>query len=423
MTRSRQRENLVFVHHKRRGEVEIRRADGFSKRPKTPQTPMPQHLHYTAHDHSNFCRCSNSKHHGYSTPIGSDSIYPAANLKMYLDQHCLEASSMASFHDYKEKQQTDWAHKGVSIGNFHYASKQKDVVCRCTKPNNHGQGQVRNPEIVELCAEHYRRNINSMTCSKAQWRLARAVSSGRRTSDSDSFKYDFQSVQNILQASNSPLPSPQSDMAYHRSIPDGSPDIPEKVWVKARPSLWNARRGSEISCSTPLGTAITHPSPLGLWAHPRRRTQSVPLHSTDRASVSTVWSAVKRDAAGVAPEVVLEYPQTSLLSSRVESPKGILISKSHLQYKLVKSPFALHKDYLTNCLDLEDTIAQPTRTGPRCSKRYLAELPAHRIPSERPGCEDLAELPTEFPLSLAVHLPTLRELEGTGSYVDYHRPG
>jgi hypothetical protein len=409
MARSRKSDNLIFVHHKW-GEVEIRRADGFSKRPQTPQTPMPRHLHHTAQDLSSFCQCSNSKRHGHLKPFGSDSVYLAANLKLYLNQHCHETSSMDSFRAYKEKQQADWAHDGVCIGDFHYATKQKDVVCRCTKPNNHGQGQVCNPEIVELCAEYYLRNSNKVTCSKFQWRLAKAVSSGGKRSDSDSFKYDLQSVQDVLQ------PSPRSNMAYHRSGSNSSSDIPEEVWVKARPSLWNGRRGLETSCSTPLGTAATHPSPR-VSAHPRRQTQYLPLQSARRASVSTVWSTVQRDAASDAPEVVLESSQASLLASRIDSPKSILFRKSILQCKTVKGTLAPHRNHLARSLDLGDILAQPTRECSRDPKR--AELPAHKIPIELPDRESLVELPTKLPQSLAIHSPTLRELGVTKSYMDY----
>jgi hypothetical protein len=395
MALSRKSDNLAFVHHKQTGEFEIRRVDGFSKRAKSPRTPIARHLHYTAQDRSKFCQCSDLKSHGYSRPIVSDSAPFAANLKLYLDQHCLKTSSMASFHAYKEQQQADWAHKGVCIGDFHYATKQKDVVCRCMKPNNHGQGQVRNPEIVELCAEYYLRNRDKMTCSKFQWRLARTVSSGGSRSDSDSFKYDSQSVQEVLQALNAPLPSLRSDMVYYRSGPNGSSDIPEEVWVKARPSLWNGRCGSETSCSTPLGTATTPPYSLSISAHPRQRIQSVPLPAAKRESTSTVWSTVQRDAAGDAPEVDLESSQTSLLASRVESPKSILASKYHLQFRMVRSPLASHRNHLARSLDLGDIIAQPTRECSGDSGR--AELAAHGIPYEFPDCESLVELPTEFP--------------------------
>jgi hypothetical protein len=124
MVRPRQSSNLVFVHRKRTGEVEIRRADGFS-RPKAPRTPIPIHLHYTSHDRSNFCRCPNPSRHKFSTAVVSHSTHLAANLTRYLDHHDLEASSTVHLHAYNQQRRDDWVRQGIRIANFHYATNKE----------------------------------------------------------------------------------------------------------------------------------------------------------------------------------------------------------------------------------------------------------------------------------------------------------
>jgi hypothetical protein len=415
MARPEHNSNLVFVHHKRTGEVAIRRSDGSSKRPKTPQTPMLRHIHYTDQYRSKFCRCRYPTCHECPSQVASESAHLAANLTRYLVQHCREASSMVRFRAYKEQQQADWAHEGICINDFHYATRQKDVVCRCTKPNNHGQGWVRNPEIMELCAEYFRINKSKMTCAKAQWYTAGAVPIGGTSSNNDSFKYDSLSVKEVLhnptrQILDSPMPSPRSDMIHFRSGPNENSDIPEQVWVKARPSLWNGRRGSETCCSTPLGIAATPQSPVGGLAHPRRRTQSMPLNIPKIGSVSTAWSAIQRNAAGEAPEVSLVSSQASLIASRAHGSRRFSFSKYHVQDNMVRSPLASQNDRSTS-LNLENNIVQPSPENSREAKGYLAKLPVHRTSNELRDYVSLVELPTETPQSMAMHSPTLTSSE------------
>jgi hypothetical protein len=413
MTRSRQFSNLVFVHRKRTGEVEIRRADGFS-RPKAPRTPVPIHLHYTSHDLSNFCRCPNPSRHRFSPAVAFDSTHLAASLTRYLDQHDLEASCTAHFHAFNQQRRDTWAHQGIRIANFHYATRQKDVVCRCTKPNNHGQGTVRNHDIVELCAAYFLRNKTKMTCTKAQWRV---VCGEAKSPDNDSFKYDSREVQQLLHTSeqvNCRLPSSRSDMDYFYAGLNGDADIPEHVWEHARPSVWNGRRGSETSCSTPLGTTA---APVdGAYHVSQRRRQSAPLEQSRRSSVATVWSAIQRDAAGDAPEFARNLPRTPLILPRGDRSDVFSFRKPSLPDEMFdKAP-----ESPTYCSGKHlDRIAQPGLET-ASSGTYPTELPVNRrIPAELPHAVALAELPTEY-----VHSTHSRELEETGNHADYYdRPG
>jgi hypothetical protein len=399
----RQSSNLIFVHHKRTGEVDICRVDGFSKRRKTPHTPRSCGLHYISTDLSKFCRCPNPRRHRFLSPVASESTRLAANLTQFLEQHDLEASSLTHFCAYRQQQQAVWAHEGVCIADFHYATRQKDVVCRCTKPNNHGQGVVRNHDIVELCAEFFRRNQNKMTCTRAQWHMACVVSKGDHSPDSDSFKYDSRSFQELLhnhkqELLNHPLPSPRSDLKQFFSGPNGYPDIPEQVWENARPSLWNSRRGSETSCSTPLGTAATPQTPVGGPAHMSGRRHSVALEQSRRSAVATVWSTIQRDAAGEAQESARNSSQAPMTSSR-------------------RSSLGSQSNHLTRSRGLGDRIAQPGLETV-CPKPSPVELAVNVTPVEVPYFEPSAELPTEYAYS-----NSLRELEDSGRYVDYDRLG
>jgi hypothetical protein len=413
MVRPRQSGNLVFVHRKRTGEVEIRRADGFS-RPKAPRTPIPIHLHYTSHDRSNFCRCPNPSRHKFSTAVASHSTHLATNLTRYLDHHDLEASSTVHFHAYNQQRRDDWARQGIRIANFHYATKQRDVVCRCTKPNNHGQGTVRNHDIVELCTTYFLRNKTKMTCTKAQWRV---VCGEANSLNSDSFKYDSREVRQLLHTSvqaNCRLPSSRSDLNYFRAGPNGDADIPEHVWDHARPSVWKGQRGSETSCSTPLGTAATPVDEVHHVSQLKR--QSAPLEQSRRSSFATVWSAVQRGAAGDAPEFARSSSRTPLMSPRGDASDVFSFRRPSLPdgiFDKAPKPRTCHSG------ENLDRIAQPGLETASPGTHPI-ELPVNRrIPAELPHTNCIVELPTEY-----VHSAHSRELKDTGNYADYYdRPG
>jgi hypothetical protein len=295
--------NLYFVHHRNSDRIEIRRAEEFSRYSIKPSSPRPPYLlHFTAEDRLYVCKCADPGCHESPSTVASYSMHLAAELTLYLLRFHLELSTMADFYAYKAHQQTEWAFEGVDVSDFHYATKQKDVVCRCNVPD-HGHSPVRNPTIVELCVRFFRQHESRMTCTKEQWRTG-----GDRplTSDSherDAFEYDSRSMQDLLnragreqQGLDVGPETPRPDMTHLRNGPNREPDIPAVVWINARPSKWNE---PTTASSTPLGTAPVPQSPTVVpitSVRPSRR-----LHR--QASVTTIWSVIQRDADGRAPEV------------------------------------------------------------------------------------------------------------------------
>jgi hypothetical protein len=215
---------------------------------------------------------------------------------------------MAEFRAFEEQQKIEWAHNGVYVHNFHYASKDKDIVCRCSKPNNHGRGPVRNPEIIELCADFFRINKAKTTCKQCQWRSVNVTPHVDDSPARDSFEYDSSSTQDLLRSREKlnlgpPLLIARPNKNKLRDDVDIQPDIPKNVWKGARPAMWNDRPGSETSHSTPLGTAISAYFPKMDYDHTILSGPS-PLVLSQRTSVVTNWSTVQREAAaGMAPKV------------------------------------------------------------------------------------------------------------------------
>ncbi|KAF1914023.1 hypothetical protein BDU57DRAFT_455376 [Ampelomyces quisqualis] len=389
----RRNSNLVLVHHRKTGELEIRRTGEFSTIPKTPSTPLPRHLHYTNEDHRRVCRCPHSERHRKPSPVASESKYLVANLTRYLDQCHLEACSIADFRASEIQQQTHWASEGVLNDKFHYATRQKDVVCRCTRPNNHGRGRVRNPDIVELCVKFFRKNVDRMTCTKSQWRQIDVLSQDGSSSDSDSSKYESKSMQNILrereQLNYAAAPvTPHPRVVQLFSGPNEASDVPEQVWEATRPSMWSGRRGSATSCSTPLGTAAS-PRSLGTDA----KSRPTLFISPPRASIATVWSDVQRDAAGQAPELLSENSERPLNGNRIDATalfnsmdvdgqddsSGLMKppdTKPAPRAKISNRAVIESRDSMFSALHPE-TIAERPAT-------HCVELPTHRIPMELP---------------------------------------
>jgi len=153
MPSSSKKDSLVFVHHKKTGEVEVRRRTSNSTtRPASSTTSLSSHLHYIDPSRSHVCNCSDSNSRASSSPVASDSQHLAAAITRFLDLHNFRDCSIAQFRTYEVQIKGEWERDGIFVNDCHYATVQKDVVCRCTAPNNHGQGPVRNPDIAELCA-------------------------------------------------------------------------------------------------------------------------------------------------------------------------------------------------------------------------------------------------------------------------------
>lgn len=162
----------MYVRNKRTGATEIRRAGDFSKVCTAAPSSRSLHLHYTTKSKTDVCRCNNANRHEKPSPVVTDSSskYLVAGLTRYLDMNNVDVCSVRDYNDFTQHVKEAYARDAVYLDDFHYATRQKDVVCRCTKPNNHGNGPVRNPEIVARCAEFFGKNKDKATCPKASWR-------------------------------------------------------------------------------------------------------------------------------------------------------------------------------------------------------------------------------------------------------------
>jgi hypothetical protein len=439
---------MVLVHRRKSGRTEVRRADEFTKRPKAPKTPPPHHLHYRSKERTNVCRCENSVRHKYSFSVASDSAHLEADIIRYLDRKNIDAYSMNDFRASQQQQRNDWSRVGVYIKYFHYATAQKDVVCRCTKPNNHEQGPVRNFEIVELCAELFRKNKDKMTCTKTQWRAAlsappennepkdtgapleqkirKSTPAAAESPRSDAFRYDSLSTVELLQACANrafgmPISSRKADMEHLRSGTSCEADIPEQVWIKARPSVWNDRRVSETAASTPLGSVTTPRLPVAEVLPLTRTPRPEPVAGPHRVSVATVWSRIQRDAAGVSYNVSPSSSAGSPTPTRTDSVVGTFGVDSlqeHIRSKPLaqsSSRRALQDSLYSNGLEVSPEMASSCISDDSNQDQLLPrvyELPARHISAELPARQRQAELFADSTPEIDSHAFTLRELEG-----------
>jgi hypothetical protein len=425
MALARRDSNLVFMHHRKTGELEIRRDGEFYQIPKSPSTPLQRHLHYTNEHRRRVCRCSHSLRHKKSFLIASESKHLAANLTRYLDHRSLEACSMADFRASDIQQQADWASEGIFVDKFHYATRQKDVACRCTKPNNHSRGTVRNPEIVELCVHFFRKNVNKMTCTKAQWRGTPVPSHQGSSAESDSFKYDSKPMHNLLRKRErsdydaAPL-TPHLDMADLCSGPNGEPDLPKQVWESGRPIMWGGRRGSATSCSTPLGTAASPKFPVDSGLDISGDGRPASIRYPQRASVATIWSNVQRDAAGQAPDDLPVRFEKPLTARRIDNITPLIATNADDQKQtpgLVATPDVkpAPRGEIPNraIVELRDSMFSSTRPEETAEPpvTHRVELSTHQEPMNLPpsATQGYAELSGCVPRPSRVHSATLRD--------------
>lgn len=350
---------------------------------------------------------------------------------------------MDELYAYQKSQNKYWANAGVDVKDFHYATTQKDVVCRCSKPNNHGQGWVRNTEIIETCAEFFCRNDGKMTCEKAQWRAAGTVLlknkdaanivsiEGDTSPKSGPFKYDPNSTMGLLRARanaavDMPYPSPRWDMEHLRGGPSGVPDIPEEVWVKARPSVWTDRRASETSNSTPLGTAIAPHFPTGQIHH---TLTSERTEHTHHVSVATNWSQVQRDAEGEVHKIPTAPSICSLTHTRNKSFPDTF-GASIVQKTSVAEPSYYVRPRRSSSLYSDDPEVSPGMISSYTSEASgeeqqllpkVYELPSQHVPAELPTIQNRHELLRGPTPEIDYQAMYLRELEGSrpGSYSEW----
>ncbi|KAH7406246.1 hypothetical protein DE146DRAFT_734960 [Phaeosphaeria sp. MPI-PUGE-AT-0046c] len=273
-----QSDEVVFVRHRKTGEVELRFAGDFSRTSKSPTALAPRHLHFTDETLSHACRCPNSRRHKRSSPVALSSTHLAEDVTRYLDEHFFDNCSMATFRDYRHQRHAQWVLEGVFVNTLHYATRKKNVVCRCTKHNSQGQGVVRNTEIQELCVQFFRGHPNKMTCTKEQWRMIVRLAEVEQNSKEDPFRHK----EYIPAASLNPNPQHMAG-------------IPSQVWETACPYVWNFQSDSESSNSTPLGSPIASRPPEVMFTE--EEGEHITTDESQRHSTSTLWSTVQREAA------------------------------------------------------------------------------------------------------------------------------
>ncbi|KAF1829027.1 hypothetical protein BDW02DRAFT_510913 [Decorospora gaudefroyi] len=413
---SKNKNEHVFVRHKRTGDIDIRLANELSPRPR--YSPL-RGLHYIGAARTHVCRCSNPKSHYEKTfDIASESTHLNASLTLYMDRHHLESCTIADYQKYLERQKAQWVKHGVRVADFHYVSKNKDVVCRCRTPQHHDCGAPRNPEIVEQCAGFFCNYHNKLTVGKEQWKrvngdLPPAYDSGLQSQQAHPRPGTAGSPRSLFD--RSPL-SPEMEMrstaervapveptpSRHRSesIPQAQPEIPPQLWQKARPSLWVPQDDTGSALSTPIGTAFPE-SPVGPAVPVKipldNRTTTLEFSPRlQRISTATYWSRIQRDAGVSDEETSPETPRAP--APRSDSAYDMTAVQRSLNdiCELPTGSFSRPHASMAEAMmgDADGTFRGPIRTP-------LAELP-----SRNSAVELLAQPPRQR------DTPTLKCLEG-----------
>lgn len=418
----------VFVHHRRTGHIDVRRANEFSKRHASWH--LDHALHYVGTDRARVCRCQHPTHHYEKIiPVASESTHLDAALRLYMDRHGLESCSVADFHEWKVRRDAAWAKDGVCVDQFHYTSKAKDVVCRCHRPSDHAYGAPRNPQIIEQCAEFFELNQDKMSCTSRQWRSMHGDTPPAYSPDpvspihdsmptTDHFQYQSSKkglsprLQEMRICSTAERVAPV-DMQHLRGGPRNEPDIPESVWQHARPSVCIPRRESDTAVSTPLGTSLPPFDPLH---QQKRSTVTSRVRNPDPprpTTTSTNWSDVQRRASVSDDEPRPTYSRLGV------SP--LLDDYADLQEKILK-PTSSSAGLVETARDTHDAFEYDNVQLPRGSglgvtmsdpfANEWAHTPLQTPVAELPGERYATELQAEPAQPKHRHTATLRELEG-----------
>lgn len=271
--------NFVFVRNRKTGDIDVCRANEFSRRLMARPSNTKRSLHYIDRSRTRVCRCEDPKrHHGPISEVASDSAHLNASIELYMTRHDIRSCNVADFWRYQAQRKTFWARYGIIIDDFHYMSREKDVVCRCSKFITHSLGVPRNPQIIEQCAKFFLKKRDLETCSKSQWQGVEEPLFLESLSESwhGTLEYDSQSIVPFLQGRATPQQQRSVSQHAPRSLGTETPrdgqcieptekqhnqnerliesNVPEQVWQNARPSAWHSQCSSESTVSTPLGT-------------------------------------------------------------------------------------------------------------------------------------------------------------------------
>ncbi|RYO14280.1 hypothetical protein AA0113_g10468 [Alternaria arborescens] len=297
----------VFVRSKRTGDVKIRGSKGSSHRSASSLAPHERILHYVGKGRTYVCRCTSPRRHSVRTScVAFESRHLSADLTLYLERHNLQSCAIADLEDYHEWQDAKWEMEGVYADEFHYANRDKDVVCRCLQSRSHDYGTPRHPEIIERCAEFFCAYSGELTATKKQWKsfdysspppylsIVQDQPDHQRTFKDTKKKHrptisPEVEVRNKAECKASVLPDHHGHASIQEATPESEPEMLPLAWQPAHPSFLKARPGAESPYSTPMGTIP--PS--------RSASPSVALNLTQRAS-SSASSSQFQDEAGTA---------------------------------------------------------------------------------------------------------------------------
>ncbi|KAB2098926.1 hypothetical protein AG0111_0g12729 [Alternaria gaisen] len=292
----------AFTRSKRTGDVKIRRAKGSSQRSASSLASHERFLHYVGKERTYVCRCTNPRRHSVRIScVAFESRHLSIDLTLYLERHNLQSCAIADLEDYHEWQDAKWEMEGVYADEFHYANRNKNVVCHCLQSWSHDYGTPRHPEIIERCAEFFCTNSGELTATKKQWKsfdysppppyssIVRDKPVHPRTFQDTRKKHRPTSeveVRDKAERKASVMPDHRGHALIQEATPEPEPEMLSQAWQPAHTSLSKARPGAESAYSTPMGTVP--PS--------RSTSPSVALNVTQCASSSASSSQIQNEA-------------------------------------------------------------------------------------------------------------------------------
>ncbi|OAG14621.1 hypothetical protein CC77DRAFT_1082505 [Alternaria alternata] len=294
----------AFVRSKRPGDVKVHREKESSRGSASSLAPHERILHYVGKGRTYVCRCTNPRRHSVRIScVAFESRHLSADLTLYLERHDLQSCAVADLQDYHEWQDAKWEVEEVYADEFHYANRNKDVVCRCLQPWSHDYGTPRHPEIIERCAEFFCAHTGELTATKKQWKsfdnsspppysfIVRDQPGHPRTYQDSGKKHrptisPEVKVRDKIERKASVMPEHRGHVSIQEATPEREPGMLSQAWQTAHPSLSKARPGAESAYSTPMGTVP--PS--------RSASPSVALNMTQCASSSASSSQSQGEA-------------------------------------------------------------------------------------------------------------------------------
>lgn len=142
-----QADQVVIARSKRTGERYATRTSHLSWFPDRRDAC----LHYTDNLCLDVCRCRVPHQHRKACSVSAYSSKLAIAITQYMEKFGLDSCHVPDFDRYRERQKIQWALQNVHAERFHYASKDKNVVCRCSNPDHYFYRRVHSPDIQELC--------------------------------------------------------------------------------------------------------------------------------------------------------------------------------------------------------------------------------------------------------------------------------